>query len=322
MRTCLVIAATAALSSFFALPAQTASFARFGSGCPGSGPGGKVCKSANGSATAIQNLFFSRTTEVAIEVKGGVNSALVTGFEILTKAKISKVTVTGHIYLAGTGGRPLATPAGSGTVVVDTKLAWYRVNLSKPLLVKPGNTFFLSWTDPKVPFSQNILWPVPTTGAKAVSYHRDGNSGAWTRGPFSVHPWAWRVLCPSSQVTPEITNTGLPVLGKSYSVDLAKARAKTAAVLITGFSNTTWGALRLPFSLKAIGGGSCNLLVSYDLPIVAPTGTQGDASLKIGVPNDSRLAGARLHHQWLIVDKAANQLGFAFTRGGTATLGK
>lgn len=304
------------------LPAQQASFTNFGTGCPGSGSGSKICKSANGSATQLQSLFFTRTSEVAIEVTGGITSPLISGFEILTRAKTAKSTVNAHVYLADAQGAPLSSPAASGSMTVDTSVAWYRVTLAKPLVVKPGNTFFLSWTDTRIPFSQTILWPVPTTGAKATSYHRESNSGAWNRGPFQIHPWAWRVLCPGGIAVPVLSNTGLPQLGRTYAVDLSQAKPATGAILITGLSNTAWGSIPLPFDLKGLGASGCSLLVSFDLPTALATGAAGTASLNIPLPNDSSLAGAKLHHQWMVVDGAANSLGLAFSGGGTATLGK
>lgn len=318
LRTLVTAAGAVALTA--ALPAQTASFTPFGTGCKGTG-GGRVCKSDNGTASQLQNLFFSRTSEVAIEVTGGISSPLVTGFEILTRARFAKSTVKAHVYFAGANGAPLAMPAATGDMVVDTKVAWYRVQFTKPLLVKPGQKFFLSWTDPRVPFSQVILWPVPTMGTKTTSYHRESNSGAWNRGPFKVHPWAWRVLCPGGASVPVLSNTGLPKLGQSYSVDLSLAKGTTGAILITGFSKTQWGVVRLPFDLRVLGATGCSLLVSFDAPFVTATSANGTASLKIPVPQDASLAGAQLHHQWTVVD-AANALGLVFSGGGTATLGR
>lgn len=313
-------ATTLAVSTFcLTATAQQAAFSTFGTGCSGSASG-RVCKSANGSATQLQNLFFSRTSEVAIEVAKGVNSPLVMGFEILTRAKFTKSTVKAHIYFADSKGAPLTTPAVTGNMVVDTKVAWYRVTFAKPLLVKPGQKFFVSWTDPRVPFSQVILWPVPTTGTKGTSYHREANSGAWNRGPFTINPWAWRVLCPGGSAVPALSNTGLPKLGTTYAVDLSKAKAKTAAILITGLSKQTWGPIKLPLDLSPLGAKGCSLLVSYDITAATATSAGGTASSSIPVPNDKNLTGIQVHHEWMVVD-AANALGLVFSNGGTATLG-
>lgn len=309
---CLVGGATAAAQ---------ASYQNYGAGCVGTGGQTRVCNSANTGATALENLFFTQTSEVAIEVKGGINAPLVLGFEILTQAPRGKVTVQGHIHFADSQGKPLTSPAASGSFVVDTAVAWSRVLFPKPLLVKPGQTFFLSWTDPRVPFSQICLWPVPVQSPKATSYHRTtSTTGAWN-GPFTVHPWAWRVLCPGTASTPALANTGLPKLGTSFSVDLSGAKESSAAVLITGLSKTTWGVIPLPFDLKGLGAAGCSLLASYDFPFVAPTSATGSASLTLPVPATNSLNGLQLHQQWLVLDVPANALGFAFSNGGTATLG-
>jgi len=117
-------------------------------------------------------------------------------------------------------------------------------------------------------------------------------------------------------------NTGLPQLGGSFSIDLSGALASAPSFLINGVSNTTWGPVPLPLDLSGAGASGCNLLVSFDLISPAVSDAGGAASVRIPLPNDSRLLGFKLHGQWMTVDKPANRLGLVFTGGGTATLGR
>lgn len=310
-------------ASLFSLPlAAQASFQTFGTGCPGA-PSPKPCATSNDTASSLQSLFFSQTSEVCLEVPAPTSLTLVTGFEILTRAmRGQKITVPGRIHLADNSGAPVTAPAATGNLTVDTTTGWYRVTFAKPLVIKAKQKYFISWADTRVPFSQNVHWPVPTSGTKSVSYHRYASSGAFSRGPFNVNPWSFRVLCVgTTRETPALSNTGLPKLGTSYSLNVVKARGSSVAVLISGFSNTSWLSAKLPLSLGVLAP-SCSLLVSFDLVAGAPTSGSGTATLSIPVPNNDKLVGAKLHHQWMVVDSGANMLGLSFSNGGTATIGK
>lgn len=312
----------AALVLSLPLVAQTGSFTNFGTGCPGSSMP-RVCASANDTATSLQGLFFSQTSEVALEVAAMSTPTLVTGFEILSKAPFGKITVTGRLHLADASGRPLATEAASGQLTVAAATSWYRVTFAKALLVPANQKFFLSWSDSRVPFSQDIDWPVPMTGTNGTTYHRYSQSGAFSAGPFTNYPWSWRVLCSGGATqVPALGNTGTPKIGASYSVDLTKAKDSSVAILISGLSNTTWLTVPLPLDLAPLGAAGCKLLVSYDFLAGVATSATGTGSLSIPVPAQNTLIGLKLHHEWMVVDSGANALGFSFSDGGTATIGQ
>jgi hypothetical protein len=120
---------------------------------------------------------------------------------------------------------------------------------------------------------------------------------------------------------PALSNTGRPVINTTFSVDLAQAATGTVAVLVLGASNTMFGTIPLPLDLTAAGAPGCNLLCSVDLTGGVPTSSTGTASIPIVVPNAVILVGIRLYNQWIVVDKAANQLGVALSNGGNALIG-
>ncbi len=91
-------------------------------------------------------------------------------------------------------------------------------------------------------------------------------------------------------------------------------------VLNTGFSDTQWGNLQLPFDLGLIGMPGCFL---YTPPTI-PTGlanNQGAATWQLPVPNDTAHLGLRFFNQGFVLDPGANQLGVIATNGGAGVIG-
>jgi hypothetical protein len=126
--------------------------------------------------------------------------------------------------------------------------------------------------------------------------------------------------CPGA-APPALGNQGLPQLGQNFSLLAKGARANSLAMLFTGFSNSNWSGLPLPFDLTGLGAPGCSLLAPGSVIQVTNTDAVGSASQSLGVPNDQSLCGAHAYHQWVILDVNANMLGFAFSNGGDSRLG-
>jgi hypothetical protein len=303
--------------------AQTAKFTEFGSACAGSTSSSQVLLSSNSDRNTLQSLIYAQTSEVAIEVKGPLSTPMVvTGFELLTKARNNGTQVFGHFHLADSTGAPLQKPTATGTMMVDSAVRWYAMTLRQPLVVQPGSKLFISWTDTRVPFSTTIDWPVPTapTQGPSTSYHRFTSGGSWGPG-LASNSWAYRVLGPSQALRPDLNVSAAPKLGSSIDVLLFRGLPSSAGALILGASKQSWGGLPLPLSLQPLGGGSCSLLVSMDVLGPVALDTSGNASLRLPIPGDPGLAGLPLQLQWLVVDGPANPLGLSFSEGGTLLLG-
>jgi len=287
---------------------QRASYTTYGSGCPGSG-GGNACVANNPGATSLDRLISLADYQFALEVVGN-SSGIVTGFDIFTQGPVQR-TVAAYLLAADSAGNP-GTLLAQSTLTVDKKLGWYRA-VFRPVQVPPGAKLFLSWdlAGPRRPFE----YPVAARGTTS-RYWAKMPSG-WN-GPGAFR-FAWKLNCLPS--TPILRNTGTPVLGKTFSIDIARARASSAAIVVTGASRTTWGPIGLPLDLSPFGAAGCSLLASMDLMLAIATDAQGNGSLVVPVPNDQRLLGVVFHNQWLVVDTPANALGLSFSNGGTATLG-
>jgi len=301
-----------------ALAAQAASYTTFGTGCPGSAAG-TVLASNNPNTVKLASLAVAGNPTLALIVTPKTSVTVVTGFEIFTKAR-KKVTVPAYIYLPDKTGKPSATPLATGTLTVGTSVGWYRATFAKPVIVKGQKTFMLSWKWSSI-FSKDFEWPqdASKTATKSSMFWaaQQGNK-AW-QGPSKGEPWAWKVLGPGgTRLVPALGNTGVPKLATSFQLELTKARASSAAILLFGASNTSWGPAKLPL---AIGSTGCSLLVSFDLPLVMATDIAGKSQTQLLVPNDKTLVGSPFYNQWIVLDPGANALNLVFSNGGKGLIG-
>ena len=124
--------------------------------------------------------------------------------------------------------------------------------------------------------------------------------------------------CPGSSGTPKLSYTGLPQVGKTFSVDLSGALASTVALHLIGLTNS---APVFPLDLTPFGAPGCNLYISPDFAISTPT-LQGSISQKVAVPNNSALVGVRYWDQFLVLDKQANKFGWSASNQGRVLIGK
>ena len=80
-------------------------------------------------------------------------------------------------------------------------------------------------------------------------------------------------------------------------------------LLLTGLSNTRWGALVLPFDLGLFGLSGCRLWTSVDF-ISYASAAAGASIGSLVIPNDSVLLGMSVYQQALALSAAApNGLG-------------
>ena len=164
-----------------------------------------------------------------------------------------------------------------------------------------------------------------TSGSSGIAYWRRPpmGSGAFSRSGI-VSRSSFRVLCAGGgqNATPVLSNDGLPEIGHSFDVKIAQGRANAPATLVNGLSNTTWGAIPLPFSLQPLGGQNCDLLVAMNFQVGLALDSQGSGMLTFPVPNNSAYLGLKVYHQFYVIDPAANTLGLAVSQGGESKVGQ
>lgn len=297
-----------------ALAAQTGTYTNFGAGCKGTGGTGNFCigENMNGGTpwnTHNQNIFALPFTPKTTTV--------LFGFELFTKSTTpTPVTIKTEVYAADAAGKPTGTPIKTGTMVIGPVATFWRTSFT-PLIAQANTKYFISYQP-----TPNMHFPIILPGTNSIHYWHSPTTTAWN-GPFTSVAWSWRLVCAGgSGAAPVLSNTGVPTIAQSFSIDLAKAKANTAALLSLGGSTSQWGAFKLPLDLTAAGAPGCSLLASLDLVFAAASSGAGAASLKFPVPNATGLIGVVFHNQWIVVDPGANSFGLAFSAGGTGKIGK
>lgn len=295
-------------------PSQ-ATYTTFGTGCAGSG-GGSVCASANPNTTAHRNLQ-QNTNIFALGVPSTSSIQLVTGFELFTQTynRTTPLTINTEIYYADTQGAPTGSPVATGTMTIGTTAGWYRTTFSKLLIVPKDQKFFLSY----VSAAGQMYFPIASSGTTTSHFYHTSTSTSWIGTPpngFVTQYWAWKVICAGGSSTPALSNTGVPTLGKTFTVDLANARANARAIFVVGLSNTLWQSSKLPLDLTMFGAPGCNLYASLDLQLPVQADGNGKYSLSLPVPSDTSLKGFKFYNQYGVFDTGANPMGVAFSNAG------
>jgi hypothetical protein len=293
-----------ALASTHPFGGTLATYAFYGTGCLGMiGGGGPFCRRANDDMTLAS--FQGVPANYAILVNSGSSGISVTGFQLWTRTVSgSPATTNTWLYDRAASGEPGAILV-RGTMNVTGTPAWQQTTF--PAVVIPPNTdFFLAYDN-----RANLVNPIAAAGRNLTHYY--AGPPTWL-GPFTVQPWNYRLVCTTTGAVPLLGHTNLPNIGGTFSLDLALARASAPAVLLFGFSRTS-------VNLGGIGAPLCHLLTSPDILFVTGTDSAGSASLAFPVPNQLSLVNGMFQNQFAVYDPSANVLGWAFSRGGEATIG-
>ncbi|MBK8098778.1 MAG: hypothetical protein IPK26_16820 [Planctomycetes bacterium] len=143
-----------------------------------------------------------------------------------------------------------------------------------------------------------------TQGAWIVDFFPGFGSGcAGTGGATPTQWWAY----------------GPPSPGNAeFALRLDDALPGAVAMLVVGFSNTSWGSNALPMNLNVYGGDGCLLYTSPDFVQLLSTDANGRASFPLPIP--AALSGV-VWCQWGVLDAGApNALDLAATNGGKLIL--
>lgn len=303
--------APALFFSALALPAQTATYTTFGAGCASSV---SSCPSSN--AAMVSPVTTTHNTNIFAHPVDPKTSLVVLGFSYYNKSVGSTpVTIKTELYKADSAGKPLNPAFATSTMVVTTTQGWHSTVFKTPIVIKPNERFFISHLG-----GNQVTWSWDNAGVKSLHYWHSPSATTWN-GPFTSVNWGWKVNCAGGKTVTTLSNTGVPKLANSFSVDLSQALPNTGAALFIGGSNTKFLTLNLPFALTAFGAPNCSLNVSVDVVVPTAVGAQGSAQVKFGVPNNKSLLGVNFHNQFMVLDKAANNMGFSFSNGGTGLIG-
>ncbi|MCA8968949.1 MAG: S8 family serine peptidase [Planctomycetes bacterium] len=285
-------------------PPLQSEYTKYGTGCPGAAQGCTVGFTNNWT----QTLAAGSTTATEIAFMEFSHPVLnVCRADFYMSAKSSPVTVTVRLReydtTAGAPGKVL----GSGTVSVGTSAAMYSVPFSPMVRIEDNVLFFLT-----IDNTDKLNLPVSSTGTD--SYHYDYRNGTWTFG--TPAKWQYRVWSDNGLQIPVLSSKDTPGIGKTMQIELASARPSAPAVLVLGFSDTSWGAINLPFTYAT----GCQLLASGEVMIGLATSAGGTASVPLTLPNSNSLVGLRFYNQFLVVDPV-NALGLVASNAGMGLVG-
>ncbi|MCA8968445.1 MAG: hypothetical protein KDC95_01625 [Planctomycetes bacterium] len=294
-----------------ALTAQTATFTTFGAGCAGSIPGG--CPSSNASITQTGN---THNTNIFAHPITPTSTMLLLGFRVFNMSTTNQnETIPTEIYLADSAGAPKNPAIASSTMVVTPNQGWHSTKFLPPIPITANTTFFISHNG-----GSKVTWSWDASGTNYTHYWHSPTTTTWS-GPFLTQKWAFKIDCAGGTSSPQLSATGVPKLGTQYTIDLGNALPNTAAGLIFGVSKSTWGLFQLPLDLTPAGANGCSLNVSFDALTGIGVNAQGVGNVPITVPSSTQLLGVQFHNQYLVIDQQANQLGIAFSNGGTSLIG-
>ncbi|MHC4816022.1 MAG: hypothetical protein ACYTFN_23400, partial [Planctomycetota bacterium] len=215
------------------------------------------------------------------------------------------VTMNVWIYDKASTGTP-GKILRSSTMAVDGTVKAHRANISPPLVLTPNTTFFIVF-DNRV----GLNLPIMKSGTKNVHFHSGPPS--W-RGPYTSAPWNYNVICCGSGAIPKISNTGVPTVGKPFSVDLSLARASSKTLFAIGIKKTST-------NLAFIGAPGCTLLTDPLFVLGLTTTATGTASVQQTVPNDTALVGVTFYTQFAVAD-VVNAAQVVFSAGGEGKVGR
>lgn len=289
-------------------PPVKATYTTYGAGCPSSPQGCTTCVSQNWTKTSSGRT--TSASKIAIMEFGQSSPINVCGVNLYCNARSAATNVTISLYDMDPFTSKPRNVLRSATVQIGTTLGVYGVTFAQPVKVNPTDIYFVSFDN-----ADKLTLPEAKTGTQLV--HFEFASGQW--GTLQLtHMWQYQVRCDLGRLTPVLSSAGAPVIGRTFSVTLAKAPASTAALLFLGFSDQKWGSLPLPLTYTP----GCQVLASLDSGAGTQTKADGTSSVAIPVPPDRNLISLSIFNQWLVVDLKANALGIIVSNGGKATFGE
>ena len=185
-------------------------------GCDGSTPvPAPPCRQWNPAGGPLTNQ--TESDEVVLRI-GFSGQQLIESFELYT-ASVSgaPVTVAARLY---TGNVPNPNPVAVTTMTVGGTPGFYKATFATPVSI--ANACYIGIETSAL----DVYLPELQFGQFNVAYARPNSSSPWT---VQVLRPAYLVNCQPDYLEPAMGNTGRPVLGASFDVDLADALPSTFA---------------------------------------------------------------------------------------------
>ena len=126
--------------------------------------------------------------------------------------------------------------------------------------------------------------------------------------------------CSGTSGAPALSASSLPWLGSALQIQAGGLSPSSLAILLMGFSNTSWAGGALPFQLSLVyspTAANCQLLVRPDAKLLL-LNVGGSAQLGLVIPNNPALVGTNVQLQGLQLEFNGTM---SVTGGATMTLG-
>lgn len=126
--------------------------------------------------------------------------------------------------------------------------------------------------------------------------------------------------CRGTAGLPELKATNLPWVGESLTLRVTNIPPSGGILMLTGFSNTKWGAINLPANLTPNGLTGCFLRAEPRF-IFAVGYSNGVLNWDLPIPPDPLLIGFQFYNQAAVYDALANPGLATTTNGGAGVIG-
>lgn len=290
-----------------ALSAQTATFTPYGSGC--GSRAGNPCLSANWGLTFSGNAGVS--ANFGILFRTGSTAMVVCGVELFCSRTTGPTNFAVSIWDRQTSGTTTGQPGKSLASAMMPVTSTPQANraMFSSVLILQANTDYFVVLDNRV----GLRLPIMSSGLGTSETHYYNGPPTWS-GPHGGLRWNYRILCCGTGPVPKLSNTGVPFINKSFSIDLSSATANAKALWAVG-------AAQAALDLTPAGAPGCTLLTNPLAVFPVVVDTQGNGAVKLTVPNSTGLIGFTFYNQFGLIDSGANALGLIFSNGGVGKVG-
>ena len=354
----LTLALTVAASLPLSTAAAQGSYTTFGTGCPGTGTGlgashivpGIYATAFGGGDNAIP--FWSQTTKYQqVFAASEFPVAYTMGGIGFRRDNHATVAIDGALV-------DLEIKIGYSTHGPGTLSAIFTDNydLGTPVTVFPRALFKFpdnpgtAATDPQqfdlvIPFptpfayaptpGQNLLIQITQFGSSSPGYAFVMDAGGGTTArlfgmPYTVtsgtlegfnYGLVMNLFELTHTAVPLLSSDETPQIGNDFPVKLSQARPFAAAVVVLGFSDSSWSGYSLPLDLAFLGAPGCSLLTSVFSSSVESVGADGTAKFTYQIPLQLNLIGLHFYNQWAVSDRTVNPFHFVFSNAGAGVIG-
>jgi hypothetical protein len=112
---------------------------------------------------------------------------------------------------------------------------------------------------------------------------------------------------------PSLTPVSVPILGRSFRLEVDRARPGSPGIFGFGLSKDRWLGVPLPLDFGLAGAPGCMLHSSLDLMHPVLFDSKGHGFVDLPIPSWRSWAGLSLYLQGVVLDNKANSLGLVLT---------